>query len=87
MASLYATTVCLLRLHRQVTLMVNSMKRSQRKLHQPPPVNTLPRTDELITRWKSSPAMNSLKRAEIECQIFHAVRATVVEVYTRGHFR
>lgn len=33
MASLYATTVCLLRLHRQVTLMTNSMKWSQRKPH------------------------------------------------------
>lgn len=50
-------------------------------------VNMVPCADELITRRKSSPTMNSLKRAKIECQIFHTVRTTVVEIYTRGHFR
>lgn len=49
-------------------------------------VNMLPCADELITRRKSSPTMNSLKRAKVECQIFHTVRTTVVEIYTRGHF-
>lgn len=49
-------------------------------------VNVLPCADELITRRKSSPTMDSLKRAKIECQIFHTVRTTVVEIYTRGHF-
>lgn len=50
------------------------------------PVNMLPCADELITRRKSSPTMNGLKRAEIKCQIFHTVRTTMVEIYTRGHF-
>lgn len=49
-------------------------------------VNVLPCADKLITRRKSSPTMNSLKWAKIKCQIFHTVRTTMVEIYTRGHF-
>lgn len=49
-------------------------------------INMLPCTDELITRRKSSPTMDGLERAKIKCQIFHTVRTTMVEIYTRGHF-
>lgn len=48
-------------------------------------VNMLPCTDKLITRGESSPAVDGLKRAKVERQIFHAVGATVVEINTGGH--
>lgn len=85
MASLYATTVCLLRLEKAETCGDEQGLPSFRA-GEAASVRMLPGTDELITGGESSPSVNGLKRAKIERQIFHAVGATVVEVNTRGDF-
>lgn len=85
MASLYATTVCLLRLNKSET------RQNDRNIHsftavEAAPVGMLPRPDELVAGRESPPSVNGLKRAKVERQIFDAVGAAVVEINTRGNF-
>lgn len=85
MASLYATTVCLLRLNKAETG-ENDRKIQSFTAVGAASVGMLPRPDELITGRESPPSVNGLERAKVERQVFDAVGAAVVEINTRGNF-